>query len=343
MASTLIRFAVVGLGHIGKRHADMIQAHPACELVAIVDTNPALQELASTSYNTPFFPSLNDFIDSDINADVINIATPNGIHAAQAIQCLNAGSHVVVEKPMALNIADCEDILNAAKANNKEVFCVMQNRYSAPMQWIKKLLSNNILGSIFMVDVHCYWNRDKRYYTGATWHGTALDGGTLFTQFSHYIDLLYWLFGDIKEIAARFANYNHAGLIEFEDTGTVQFDFVNGGHGSLSYSTAVWDKNMESTLVIVAENGTVKIGGQYMDKIEYCHINNYQLNEDIKTETISVAEYAGAKANHYFVIENVVDVLSGNETNITTNAEEGTKVVEIIERIYALKDKNAEN
>ena len=262
---------------------------------------------------------------------------PNALHARQAIDCLNAGAHVVLEKPIALSTADCKQILTTATANDKHVFCVMQNRYSAPMQWLRQLMQDNVLGKVYMVDVHCYWNRDKRYYTGNTWHGTDVDGGTLFTQFSHYIDLLYWLFGDVQNIQARFANYNHKGMIEFEDTGTVQFDFTNGGHGSLSYSTAVWDKNMESTLVVVAENGTVKIGGQYMDKVEYCHISNYELKENISKQTISIADYTGAKANHYFVMQNVVDVLNDSAKNITTNADEGTKVVEIIERIYALK------
>lgn len=337
MTNTVIGFAVVGLGHIGKRHADMITEHESCELVAVIDTDETLRNIVDKEYNVPFFTSLDEFLKSGVEVDVINIATPNAIHAEQSIACLQAGTHVVIEKPIALSTKDCQSILDTAKANNKQVFCVMQNRYSAPMQWLKQLLADNVLGKIFMVDVHCYWNRDERYYTGDTWHGTDIDGGTLFTQFSHYIDLLYWLFGDVRNIQARFANYSHESMIDFEDTGTVQFDFASGGHGSLSYSTAVWDKNMESTLVIVGENGTVKIGGQYMDRIEYCHINNYELKEDIVTKTISIGKYAGAKANHYFVIQNVVNVLLGNVTNITTKAEEGTKVVEIIERIYALK------
>lgn len=342
MANMSTRFAVVGLGHIGKRHADMIAAHDACSLVAIIDIDTNAQTVADR-YNVPFFSTLSDFLASDITADVINIATPNALHAEQAVECLNTNAHVVIEKPIALTTSDCQAILDSATANDKQVFCVMQNRYSAPMQWLKQLLEDNVLGNVYMVDVHCYWNRDERYYTGDTWHGTDVDGGTLFTQFSHYIDLLYWLFGDVQNIQARFANYSHTDMIDFEDSGTIQFDFERGGHGSMSYSTSVWDKNMESTLVIVAENGTVKIGGQYMDKVEYCHISNYELKEDIITKTISIAEYAGAKANHYFVIENVVDVLSGRVANITTNAEEGTKVVEIIERIYAHKTNDAEN
>lgn len=333
-----IRFAILGLGHIGTRHADMVAAHPEAELVAIIDKNDSLEHKVSAGYNVPFFTSLHDFINSGIACDIICIATPNGLHAAQAVDSMNAGMHVVVEKPMALTTAECDNILACAQTNNKHVLCVMQNRYSPAMQWLKNMILEERLGAIYMVDVHCYWNRDERYYTGNTWHGTAhLDGGTLFTQFSHYIDLLYWLFGDVQDISARFANNNHRGMIEFEDSASLGFGFVHGGLGSLSYSTSVWDRNMESTMVIVAEKGTVKIGGQYMDKIEYCHIKDYELKESISSPVEQVAGYTASKANHHFVIQNAVDVLKGR-SEITTNALEGKKVVDIIERIYALKN-----
>ncbi|MCB0698585.1 MAG: Gfo/Idh/MocA family oxidoreductase [Chitinophagales bacterium] len=333
-----VKFAVVGYGHIGKRHADMIAAHSGCVLSAVVDTNEELQGDVLQQHNTAYYNSLDNLFASGIDVDVINIATPNALHASQAVLCLEKGYHVVIEKPIALTTAESEQILTTAERMDKRVFCVMQNRYSAPMQWLKELMTNNALGNIFLVDVHCYWNRDGRYYTGDTWHGTKeVDGGTLFTQFSHYVDLLYWLFGDITNIQAKFANNNHKGMIAFEDSAIVGFDFVKGGSGSLIYSTSVWDKNMESSMVIVGEKGTVKIGGQYMDKIEYCHIKDYTLPEQIEEKRIDVKNHQGAKANHYFVIQNVLDVLH-NGSGITTNAEEGMKVVDIIERIYALKE-----
>lgn len=338
IAGKPIRFAILGLGHIGTRHADMVAANAEAELVAIIDENASLEPTATLNYKVPFFTSLHHFIGSDISSDTICIATPNGLHAQQAIDSMNAGMHVVIEKPMALTTGECDEILASAQTNNKQVFCVMQNRYSHAMQWLKNLMNDGKLGDIYMVDVHCYWNRGGSYYTGNTWHGTAeLDGGTLFTQFSHYIDLLYWLFGDVQDISARFANNNHRGMIDFEDSASVGFGFINGGLGSLSYSTSVWDKNMESTMVVIAEKGTVKIGGQYMDKIEYCHIKDYELKESISSPVEQVAGYTGAKANHHFVIQNAVDVLNGR-SGITTTAQEGKKVVDIIERIYALKN-----
>jgi UDP-N-acetyl-2-amino-2-deoxyglucuronate dehydrogenase len=149
----------------------------------------------------------------------------------------------------------------------------MQNRYSPPSQWIKSVVDQRLLGDIHLVQVNCYWNRDERYYKAGSWKGSnALDGGTLFTQFSHFIDILYWLFGDITDIQGKFADFNHNDLTEFEDSGLVTFRFLDGGMGCLNYSTAVWDKNLESSMTIIGSNGSVKIGGQYMDQVEYCHI-----------------------------------------------------------------------
>jgi predicted dehydrogenase len=193
-----------------------------------------------------------------------------------------------------------------------------------------------------MVQLHCYWNRDERYYLPGGWHGTAdLDGGTLFTQFSHFIDMMYWLFGDITDIEACFADFNNAGMTDFEDTGVVHFRFTESGAiGSLNYSTSVWDKNLESSMLIVAENGSVKIGGQYMDKVEYCHIKDYEMPKLQPTNPGNdYGAYKGSAQNHHFVIRNVVDVLSSDDPSqaITTNVMEGLKVVDIIERIYKLK------
>src|SRR5690606_28154696 len=133
------------------------------------------------------------------------------------------------------------------------------------------LIQENRLGEVYMVDINCYWNRDKRYYRGDTWHGKKdLDGGTLVTQFSHFVDIMYWLFGDVKNIQARFKDFNHTELTDFEDSGIISFEFVNGGMGSLTYSTSVFDRNLESSMTIIGEKGSVKIGGQYMNEIEYC-------------------------------------------------------------------------
>lgn len=335
--SKKIKFAVVGCGHIGKRHAEMIHRNDNCELVAMVDVKEK-SELNIDQFNVPFFSSLDQLLQSDLEIDVINIATPNGFHAEQSLKCLEAKKHIVLEKPMALTKADAEKIIFKALQVHKQVFAVMQNRYSPPSVWLKQLLESGRLGEIYMVQINCYWNRDDRYYKKDSWHGKIdLDGGTLFTQFSHFIDLMYWYFGDITNIQAKFRDFNHDLLTDFEDSGFVSFDFTNGGMGCINYSTSVWDKNLESSITVIAENGSLKVGGQYMNEVEYCHIRDYVMPELAPTNPGNdYGAYKGSAANHHYIIENVVDVLQG-KSSITTNALEGLKVVEIIERIYATK------
>lgn len=335
-----VRFAVVGFGHIGKRHAEMIVRHPEAELVAVVDVLAA-EAVQAQKYGVLFFNSLEAFLDSGVDVDVVNIATPNGFHAKQALQILEARKHVVIEKPIALTKSDAEEIIFKALQVHCQVFAVMQNRYSPPSVWIKNLVENGVLGNVYMVQLNCYWNRDERYYTPESWHGSkALDGGTLFTQFSHFIDILYWLFGDICQIESRLYDFRHANLTEFEDSGIVTFNFMKGGCGILNFSTAVWDKNLESSMTIIAENGAVKIGGQYMDKVEYCHIKDYTMPDLAPTNPGNdYGGYKGSAQNHNFVIENVVDVFY-QRNSISTNALEGLKVVDIIERIYQSNGKS---
>jgi len=335
-----IRFAVAGCGHIGKRHIEMISRNPDAELVAVCDILPQTKLNLPTLHPSPFafHPSFDSLLASG-GFDVLNICTPNGLHAEMAIRAMRAGYNVVIEKPMALNSADADNILKTAAATDKKVFCVMQNRYSPPSAWIKETVDSGRLGKIFMVQINCYWNRDERYYKADSWHGDLqLDGGTLFTQFSHFIDLMYWLFGDIKNIRSRFMNFNHSGLTDFDDSGVVTFDFLRGGVGVLNFSTSVYDRNFESSVTIIAENGTVKVGGQYMNEVEYCHIKNYEMPALPPTNPGNdYGAYKGSAQNHHLVIENVVNVLKNKDVAITTNADDGFMVVNIIERMMNAK------
>jgi len=355
-----VRFAVVGCGHIGKRHIEMIRKNPEAELVAICDIlspdrlnlPPSLVTRHAshvTCHSSPvtrhasrvttYYPSIESLLSSQIPFDTLNICVPNGLHAEMAIQGMETGHHVVIEKPMALKTEDAKKILSTAEKYNKKVFCVMQNRYSPPSVWIKEMVDSGRLGKVFLVLINCFWNRDNRYYLPCSWHGTKdMDGGTLFTQFSHFVDLMYWLFGDIHNISARFMDFNHQQLTGFEDSGAVAFDFLNGGSGIFNYSTSVYDTNFESSVTIIAENGTIKIGGQYMNEVEYCHIKDYEMPALPPTNPGNdYGAYKGSAQNHHLVIDNVVKVLKNQEKNITTNAFEGYKVVNIIERIYRLK------
>lgn len=334
----MIKFAVIGQGHIGKRHAEMIRRNPDSALVAVCDVL-SKEDVGLENIEEPYFTNFDDLLNAGLDIDVINICTPNGYHAEYAIKALQAKKHVVLEKPIALTKVDAEKILFKSLEMSKHVFSVMQNRYSPPSVWLKELVDNNILGDIFMVNLSCYWNRDDRYYKKGNWHGNAkLDGGTLFTQFSHFIDIMYWLFGDVQNIRGNFADFNHKNLTDFEDSGVVTFDFINGGMGCLNYSTAVWDTNLESSITIVGSKGTVKVAGQYMNEVTYCHIKDYVMPELAPSNPPNdYGAYKGSAQNHHYVIENVIEKLSDKGT-ITTNVLEGLKVVEIIERIYAVRD-----
>lgn len=340
MSQTPLKFAVVGCGHIGKRHAEMVRRNTEAELVGMIDVRP-IEELNIEQYEAPYFNSISEFMDAGIDVDVICVCSPNGMHAEHSLEALDHRKHVVCEKPMALTKAGCEKIIFKSLQMRRQVFCVMQNRFSPPSVWLKELIDNGSLGEIFMVDINCYWNRDERYYKSIGWKGTSdMDGGTLFTQFSHFIDIMYWLFGDVENITGRFADFNHKDITEFEDSGVVSFDFINGGVGSLNYSTSVWGQNLESSMTIIGSKGSVKVGGQYMNEVEYCNVENYEMPELPEASPANdYGTYKGSAANHHFIIQNVVDTLK-NRNVATTNALEGLKVVDIIERIYKVRDSN---
>lgn len=333
-----VKFAIVGTGHIGKRHAEMVRRDSEAELVALVDVR-SKEECGAEDFNVPFFHTMEDLLASGLDFDVVNVCSPNGLHAEQSLKALEAKKHVVCEKPMGLDKAGCEQVIFKSLQMSKQVFCVMQNRYSPPSEWIKSVIEQGILGEIFMVQLNCYWNRDERYYKKGGWKGTQhLDGGTLFTQFSHFIDIMYWLFGDIDNIQGKFADFTHQDSTDFEDSGFVSFDFINGGMGSINYSTSVANQNLESSITIIGKNGSVKIGGQYMNEVEVCNIKDYEMPELAPTNPGNdYGAYKGSAANHNYVIKNVIDTLKGR-TSATTNALEGLKVVDIIERIYKVRN-----
>lgn len=320
--NTGIRFVIIGYGHIGQRYADLILKQNGAELVGIVDV-----KITSASVEVPYYSSIEALLDDQLEFDVAVIATPNGLHVEQSIQLLNAGKHVIVEKPISLDTAGVEKIYEAANRNQKSVFPVFQNRYAIATNWLKELLDSKQLGEIFMVQVNCFWNRDEAYYSKNHWHGTKeLDGGVLYTQFSHYIDALIWLFGSISVKSSELFNFKHQQT-EIEDSGVVQFGFGEKSTGTLTFSTATFAQNYESSILIIAENGTLKLGGQYMDRIVSQHaVVDFPI--DLGQE----------KTNHELFLKDVVQKLqSGSASPIQKSEVYNT--IALIERIY----QNAKN
>lgn len=261
-----IRVVLVGLGHIGQRHAKIIQSLESFDLVATVD--PVILGLE----NIPHFPSLEKFIEAGISADLVSVATPNHLHAPLAQTALKNGFHVVVEKPLAIHEEEARELIALKNQLGKQVFLVMQNRFNPIVQWLKSVLDQEKLGKIFMIQVNCFWNRGDNYYQPNSWKGKKdQDGGVLLTQFSHYLDILLWLFGSWEVTFKKETNVAHQTTTEFNDTGLVGLQFHRGAMGTFSYTTAAFQKNVESTLTILGEKGSVKLMGPYMDQLVFAH------------------------------------------------------------------------
>jgi len=327
-----IKFAIVGCGRIAQRHAEHI--HNVGRLVACCDILPEKARALADKYGAACFTTIEELLQSARETDVISVCSPNGLHAAHSIKALQAGFHVLCEKPMALSAQQCGEMITAAERANKRLFIVKQNRFNPPIVAVKKVIDEGRLGKIYSVQLNCFWNRNNAYYENS-WKGTlALDGGTLYTQFSHFIDLLYWMIGDVKEVRGYIGNFGHEGIIEIEDNGVVSLQFHNGAIGTINYTVNSYRKNMEGSLTIFGEKGTVKIGGQYLNELEYQDIENYRIeNLPPGNPPNNYGQYQGSMSNHDKVYQNLADVLQRNAP-ISTSSFEGLKTVEIIEKIY---------
>ncbi|HEY8511778.1 MAG TPA: Gfo/Idh/MocA family oxidoreductase [Cyclobacteriaceae bacterium] len=328
-----ISFGIVGCGRIGERHAKHIQA--VGKLTAVCDTDFERATRLGTQYNAKAYASLDELLADNVHIDVLAICTPNGLHAEQSIAALKRGLHVLCEKPMALSVHDCGEMIKAAERANRRLFIVKQNRFNPPVEAVKNAIDEGRLGKIYSVQLSCFWNRNNEYYN-SPWKGTlALDGGTLFTQFSHFIDLLYWMFGDVKSASGIISNKAHKGVIEFEDTGVFAMEFYSGVVGTLNYTVNAYRKNMEGSLTIFGEKGSVKIGGQYLNELEYQQIEDFEITDlPPGNPPNQYGTYQGSMSNHDKVYQNVVSVLTDHGV-IATNGFEGLKTVEIIDKLYS--------
>ncbi len=307
--------------------------------MALCDTDhDKAERLALTVGQPAVFNSLASLLAAGCSADVMVICTPNGLHAEQSIACLNAGFHVLCEKPMALHLADCEAMAAVAARNGKQLFVVKQNRFNPVVIAAKDLLDKYAFGDIYSVQLNCFWNRDADYYAGS-WRGTMdMDGGTLFTQFSHFIDILYWFMGDVKSIKGILSNHAHKGVIEFEDTGMVVLEFQNGATGTINYTVNAHKKNMEGSLVLFGSKGTIKIGGEYLNRIEYSELDiGLVIHESAPSQANHYGSYTGSMSNHDKVYRNLVNYFEGKES-LNMNMADSMKTVGIIERIYMESD-----
>lgn len=329
-----IVFSIIGCGAIAHRHAKHIGEIGVLDSVYDIDITKASD--FANQHNCKYCNSYDELI-TQTKASVIVICTPNYLHSPQTQKALQAGFHVICEKPMALNSIDCKQMMDAATKANKKLFVVKQNRYNPPVIELKKLLSKNILGAIINVQLNCFWNRDSSYYNNSSWKGKLeKDGGILYTQFSHFIDLLLWLLGDVTVVKTiGLKTENNAKIIQFEDNISCLVKFANGAMGNLNFTINTFAKNMEGSITIFAQNGTVKVGGEYLNKVEYQQISNYTIPiVDVHNNANNYGTYTGSMSNHDKVYANVVDVLQNNAP-IDVDMADGLRTVACIEQVLS--------
>ncbi len=260
---------VVGYGAIGRRHAEVIGALPGAAVRAVVDPDGDARA-AAEQQGLIAHPTLTEALATvgPAEAAAVAVCSPNGLHAEHAEQALAAGRHVVIEKPLATLPADAERVIHAAARADRLATVVVQNRLTPAMQWLKALVEQGTLGRPLVVQITCLWNRDDRYYAASPWRGDAqLDAGVLFTQFSHFIDLLVWLWGEPTPLAATLRNLTHPSL-PLADSGTATLALPGGGLAAVTFTTSAAGSSAENRIAIAAERGSVVIGGQYFDRVE---------------------------------------------------------------------------
>lgn len=326
-----IKIAIIGCGRISKNHFDSIEKHNTnLELVAVCEENDTLRNEISTKYEVPGFDNLTDLLTS-IAVDIVSICTPSGLHPEQTILAAKYGVHVMTEKPMATRWKDGLAMVKACDDANVRLFVIKQNRRNRTLQLLKRAVSEKRFGKINMVSLNVFWTRPQEYYDSAKWRGTwELDGGAFMNQASHYVDLLEWLIGPIADIQAMTGTL--ARDIEVEDTGVMNIRWRNGAMGSMSVTMLTYPKNLEGSITVLGEKGTVRVGGVAVNDIQHWEFDepkgyDDQINE-ANYETTSVYGFG-----HPLYFKNVIDVLRG-EADPETDGREGLKSLEVLIATY---------
>jgi UDP-N-acetyl-2-amino-2-deoxyglucuronate dehydrogenase len=328
-----IRFGLVGCGMISVKHADAIKMFPDAELVAVCDIIKERAEDLAQKYDCKSYQDFDEMLKDD-SIGVITIATPSGFHADMSIKALQAKKHVLCEKPMALSTKDTQRVIDAETESGKKFLLIKQNKYNPPIVALKDVVYNNKLGDLIMINSNVYWNRNPEYYASAEWRGTKdLDGGSLFTLASHFLDLMIWVGGNVTSVTSVMKNFNHP-QIETEDAAIAILKFDNGAIGKILITTCVLPKNIEGNLYVLGTKGTIKVGGKYLNELEHWHVEGMEQPElEPSAPPNDYGTYQGTMSNHDKVYRNVLDVLLKGE-EIKTNSLQGQESVKVIEAIY---------
>lgn len=326
-----IRFALVGCGRIAANHFAAIEKHSErCELAGVADIDPQRAAQAARDTGARPYASLTDML-AKCDADAVIVATPSGLHPEQSIEIARAGRHVITEKPMATRWDDGKRMVGACDAAGVRMFVVKQNRRNATLQLLKRAVEKKRFGRIYMVNLNVFWTRPDAYYSSAKWRGTwEFDGGAFMNQASHYVDLLDWIVGPIESLQAYTATL--ARNIEVEDTGVISLRWRNGALGSMNVTMLTWPRNLEGSITILGETGTVRIGGVAVNEVQEWRFaepdEDDELVREASYDTTSVYGYG-----HPLYYDNVIKVLRG-EAEPETDGREGLKSLEVLIAAY---------
>lgn len=329
----MLKFALVGCGRIAKRHSELLGFNQIenASLVAVCDIVEEKAKKIGEQFNVPYYTDMDEMMQKE-SVDVVSVLTESGNHAKHVINLAKYGKHIVVEKPMALTLDDADDMIMACQKNNCRLFVVKQNRFNVPVVKLREALEAGRLGKLFMGTVRVRWCRDENYYKQAPWRGTwAMDGGVLTNQASHHVDLLEWMMGKVDSVYAK--GIQALADIEAEDTAAVILKFRNGAIGIIEATTAIRPKDLEGSISILGEKGSVEIGGFAVNKMLHWNFQEKKEGDDEVIEKYSVNPPNVYGFGHQAYYENIVDCILNNKEHLVDGLE-GRKSVELISAIY---------
>lgn len=329
----MINFALVGCGRISKRHSELLGENQiaGAQLVAVCDKIVSKAQVIADKYSIPVYSCLHDMMKAE-KIDVVVVLTESGLHAQHTIELAPYGAHVVVEKPMALTLDDADAMIEACDKHGVKLFVVKQNRFNVPIVQLRKALDQGRFGKLIMGTIRVRWCRPQAYYDQDSWRGTwAYDGGVLTNQASHHVDLLEWMMGDVESVFAK--SKNALADIEAEDTAVVILKFRNGALGVIEATTAIRPKDLEGSISILGETGSVEVGGFAVNEMKTWNFTEIHEEDGDVIEKYSVNPPNVYGFGHQAYYEHVVDCLD-NETAQLVDGLQGRKSLELINAIY---------
>lgn len=329
----MLNFALLGCGRIAKRHSELLGYGMIknAKLVAVCDVKEERARRIGEQFGIPYFTNMNEMLEQ-IDIQVVSVLTESGYHAENVIEIARYNKHIVVEKPMALKLVDAEAMIKVCYEVGVKLFVVKQNRFNVPVVKTREALETGRFGKLILGTVRVRWCRPQSYYDQDPWRGTwALDGGVLTNQASHHIDLLQWMMGEVESVHAM--STTALAKIEAEDTAVVNLRFKNGALGIIEATTATRPKDLEGSLSILGERGTVEIGGFAVNQLKVWNFSDEQEDDTSVMENFSVNPPNVYGFGHHAYYEHVVDSIL-NDSKHLIDGVEGRKSLELVNAIY---------